>query len=138
MALIVALVLIGGLAVTMLVLAYVQRVPSPEDVAVSYETAWDRFDVNGLWILSGRELRAGMDRKTFRIEKRADPDERDRRAGVTRIVVEDSVANERDAIVRTRVEYREGEPVRNEIRLRYRSQRWEVVHYAPTQSAPAT
>ena len=50
-----------AVAVIALVLALVVAVglepgPSPDDVAVSYELAWDRLDFDALWALSGDEL----------------------------------------------------------------------------------
>jgi len=138
MALVIALVLIGALALTMMVLAYLQRIPSPEDVAVSYETAWDRLDAEALWVLSGRELRDGLDRRAFIAATRAAHDGHHGRSHVARIVIEDSASNAEDAIVRTRVEPVDSAPIRNEIRLRYRNSRWEVVQYSLAKSASST
>ena len=39
--------------------------PGPADVAVAYETAWDKLDFDLLFDLSGEELRDGLHRAEF-------------------------------------------------------------------------
>ena len=68
-AVVITLVLLLCLAVVIAIAK--DRGPGPEDVAVSYEMAWDRFDFDVLWTLSGTELRDGLDRHEFVDVKRA-------------------------------------------------------------------
>ena len=56
-AVVIALVLLLCLAVVVAIAK--DRGPGPEDVAVSYEMAWDRFDFDVLWTLSGRSCVTG-------------------------------------------------------------------------------
>jgi hypothetical protein len=106
------------------------RGPGPIDVAVSYEMAWDRFDFDVLWTLSGDELRDGLDRRDFVEAKRAAyANQRalsELGAGVT---VEDSAVRGVAAVVTTCVALRDGTAVRNRVQLARRTGRWQVVAY---------
>ena len=85
------------------------RGPGPDDVAVSYEHAWDRLDFAALFTLSAAELRDGMDRKKFIAAKRAAYAERTELRGLVASVVADDVAVRGEhAIVTTRVELHDG------------------------------
>ena len=68
-AVVIALVLL--LCFALVVAVAKDRGPGPDDVAVSYEMAWDRFYFDVLWTLSGVELRDGLDRRDFVAAKRA-------------------------------------------------------------------
>jgi hypothetical protein len=107
--------------------------PSPAEVAVGYELAWDRLDFEALWALSGSELRDGLSRREFVAVKRAayrEQDELRRLAG--HVAVEEIVVDARSATVGTRLELRDGAAVRNELLLARRDGRWQVVVYALT------
>lgn len=131
MILVIALIVIALLAVAMIVMVGLERGPSPGDVAVSYELAWDRLDFETLWVLSGRELRDGLDRREFVKAKRAAYAGTGDLAQLTdEVVVDDAAAVDDDATVITRLVMRDGTSVRDEVRLRRRNLRWEVVSYS--------
>ena len=127
--------IVVGVVILALCLAVVvaiarDRGPAPDDVAVSYEHAWDRLDFESLWNLSGAELRDRRDRRTFVAAKRAAYATQHALAGLaTNVLVEDAAARGDDAVVCTRVELRDGSSVRNRIRLARRNSRWQVVAY---------
>ena len=84
--------------------------PSPADVAIAYERAWDDLDFDLLYDLSGEELRDGMRRDRFVRVKRAAHE----RAGTparlgTRIEVETAIAGNEAALVVTRIGADDGE-----------------------------
>ena len=119
------------------------RGPGPDDVAVSYEHAWDRLDFASLFTLSASELRDGLDRKAFVAAKRAAYAERSELRGLVENVVADDVAvRGKHAIVTTRVELRDGAVVHNRVELVRRTSRWQVYGYAvapePRSVAPRT
>jgi hypothetical protein len=131
-----------GVAVVVLVLAFViafarDQGPSPSDVALSYEQAWDGLDFTALWDLSGDELRDGLDRKEFVTAKAA---AYAAQAGLgrlaRRVVLEDARTNRSVAIVHTLLELRDGGAARNEIHLVKRAGRWAVVGYQLRADAP--
>ncbi|MFZ4585423.1 MAG: hypothetical protein ACOYNI_09385 [Acidimicrobiia bacterium] len=131
MILVIALVVIGVLAVGMIVMVGLERGPSPADVAVSYEHAWDVLDFGTLWVLSGREMRDGLDRRSFVKAKKAAYADSDGMSKLAAGVQVDDVAIvDDDATVITSLALREGSAVCNEIRLRRRNLRWEVVSYS--------
>ena len=79
------------------------RGPGPDDVAVSYELAWDRLDFESVFTLSGRELRDGRDRDAFVAAKEAAYEHQRALAGlVERVGIDEAaigheVAVDRDA-----------------------------------------
>ena len=112
------------------------RGPSPEDIAVAYELAWDRLDFQALFSVSAVELRDGLDRRHFVAAKRAAYAERSELRGlVAHVVAEDTAVRGEHAIVTTRVDLRDGTVVHNRIDLIRRTSRWQVYGYAVT-SAP--
>jgi hypothetical protein len=139
---VIAAIAIG--AVLLLCLALVvavarDRGPGPDDVAVSYELAWDRLDFDALWTLSGTELRDGLDKHAFVAAKRAAYEQQRALRGLVEHVGIDDVAltsSGENALVTTRVELRDGTVVHNTVQLVRRQSRWQVVAYrlAPTSS----
>jgi hypothetical protein len=136
------LVAIVGTLVLLLCVAVVvaigtDRGPSPDDVAVSYEHAWDRLDFAALFTLSASELRDGLSRKDFIATKRAAYAQR---AGLrnlaANVVAEDSVVKRDRALVTTRVDLRNAGVVRDLVELVRRSGRWQVVAYRETTPGP--
>jgi hypothetical protein len=114
------------------------RGPGPGDTAVAYELAWDRLDFEGLFTLSARELRDGLDRRKFVAAKRdAYEQQRALRGLVEHVGVDDvSVTSRGDAaLVTTRVELRDGNVVHNLVQLARRNSRWQVVAYRLAPSA---
>jgi Domain of unknown function (DUF4878) len=130
------LVAVVGTILLLLCLAVVvaiakDRGPSPDDVAVSYEHAWDRLDFDALWTLSAAELRDGLDRRQFAAAKRAAyADKQELRGLAAAVTVDESIARGDNAVVTTRVELRDGSVVRNHVQLVRRSSKWQVVAYA--------
>ena len=102
-------VVLLALCLAVVIAIAVDQGPQPEDVAVSYEHAWDRLDFDVLWALSAAELRDGLDRKQFVAAKAAAYAERRELRGLGRAVtVDDSVVRRDNALVTTRVELRDG------------------------------
>lgn len=126
----VVLTAIVALCIALVVAVARDRGPSPGDVAVAYELAWDRLDFETLWTLSGPELRDGRAKDEFVADKRKAYEHNTGLTGLAREVgLEDVVAGDEVAAVRTRIELRDGNVVRNELHLVRRDQRWEVVTY---------
>ena len=138
----IAAIVIG--AVLVLCLALVVAVardkgPSPGDVAVSYELAWDRLDFDALWTLSAPELRDGLDRHAFVAAKRsAYEQQRTLRGLVEHVGIDDTTVTRGGdaALVTTGVQLRDGSLVHNSVQLARRQSQWQVVAYrlAPTSS----
>jgi hypothetical protein len=130
-------------AVIALVIALVVAVglepgPSPDEVAVSYELAWDRLDFDALWSLSGNELRDGRSRHEFMDDKREAYEGKRALAGLAREVKVDEVLVASElAAVRTRVLLDDGTSVRNQVQLALREGTWKVIgyHLEPDTSA---
>jgi hypothetical protein len=115
------------------------RGPGPDDVAVSYERAWDRLDFSSLFTLSASELRDGLDRKGFVAAKQAAYATRTELRGLVASVTVDELAARGDnAVTTTRVELRDGTVVHDTVQLVRRDARWQVAGYivAPSTSAP--
>lgn len=131
MALVVGIGVIVVLAVAMVVMVAVERGPSPADVAVSYEEAWERLDFDTLWVLSGRELRDRLDRKAFVAAKRDAYGDSNELAGLaSKVIVDEIAVGSADATVITRLELRDGTTLRDEVRMLRRNGRWEVAGYS--------
>jgi len=133
---------IVGTAVLALAIALVVMVardpgPSPADVALAYEQAWDGLDFTGLWDLAGDELRDGLDRGEFVAAKRSAYAAQTGLGHLARdVVVEDSHADRSVALVHTRIELRDGGTARNAVQLAKRGGRWVVVGYQLRSDAP--
>jgi hypothetical protein len=133
-----ALGVLLALAVAMIVAVARDPGPSPADVALGYEHAWDQLDFDAVYRLSGPELRDGLSRAEFVVAKtaahRAGGSEGRlvRHAGVEETRIEGDVA-----VVVTRLDLADGAHVRNEVGLARRAREWQVVAYAlrPTTSA---
>lgn len=131
-----------GAAIVALCLALVvvvarERGVSPDDVAVAYEVAWDRLDFATVWTLSGPELHDGRDREAFVAAKRRAYADRAELGGLLdRVTIDDVTTGTKAAVVVTRLHLRDGSEVRNEVRLRRRRARWEVVGYSLRPVAP--
>ena len=122
--------LVLALCVTLVVVVAKDPGPAPEEVAVSYELAWDRFDFDVLWTLSGKELHDGLDRKQFLAAKRAAYATQQALVGLVEdVTVDDAAQRGESAVVTTHVTLRDGSTVRNRLRLTRRGRRWVVVSY---------
>ena len=109
-----------------------------DDVAVAYEEAWDRLDFEALWTLSGDELRDGMGRRDFVTAKREAYQRQPHLAQLAaRVSVERVEAGKHAAVVRIRVDMRDGGVTHNEVQLAHRAGRWVVVGYSLVGSEPS-
>jgi hypothetical protein len=112
--------------------------PSPEDVAVAYEDAWDRLDFEALWTLSGDELHDGLRHREFVDAKRSAYAVQTGLGGLAADVrVEHVEAGRQVALVKTRVALHDGGAAHNEVQLESRGGRWVVVGYDLVRSEPS-
>ena len=134
-------ILVLAVLVAVVVAIAKDRGPGPEEVAVAYEVAWDKLDFESLYVLSGRELRDGLDRRQFVASKAAAyADQRALGGLADRVGVDDHAISGNGAIVATSVELRDGGIVHNRVDLARRNGRWEVVGYrlAPDHAPKAS
>jgi hypothetical protein len=129
-ALIAVLVIAFGLLVFMWVAVGREPGPSPADVALAYEHAWDELDFDLLYDLSGDEMRDGMRRERFVAAKRAAYAKASAPARLgADVSVETAITGHQTALVVTRVAAG-GDPVRNNVMLERRANGWVVVGYS--------
>jgi hypothetical protein len=122
--LVVALIVASGIAISR------DPGPTPADVALGYEIAWDRLDFETLWVLSTSELRDGRTREEFVAAKRAAyRDQPGLRRLARHVLVEEATAGPHVAVVITSVELRDGSSLRDELKLVRRAGRWQVLSY---------
>ncbi len=123
---------IAGLVLALVIAVAVERGPSPGDVALAYELAWDRLDFISLWTLSSSDLRDGRSRSDFVNDKEVAYRNQPRlRAVVDHVEVEAVAAHSRRAAsVLTRLDLRAEASVHNEIRMERFNGSWRVVSYA--------
>ncbi len=123
-------VIVFGLCVALVVLVALDHGPAPADVALGYEEAWDHLDFESLWVLSGEELRDGLDQRAFVAAKRAAYERQEGLRGLARRVVVDAVSEGRNfAVVHTVVELHDGGYAADALQLTRRGGRWLVVAY---------
>jgi hypothetical protein len=128
MPLFIALGIIFVLAIFMFWAIAHEQPPSPADVAVAYEAAWDHLDFSMLFDLSGAELRDGMRREAFVAAKHEAYGDHPRGRLAAHIDVDTEVTGKETALVVTRVSTAEGS-VRNNVLLEHRGGSWSVVGY---------
>jgi hypothetical protein len=129
---IIAVVTVVVLALALAVVVAIARDkgPGPDDVAVSYELAWDRLDFESLFTLSGAELRDGLDRHAFVAAKKTAYEQQRALVGLVDRVGIDELARAREAaVVITCVELSDHAVVHNRVELARRNARWQVVAY---------
>ncbi len=132
-------VVIGALCVALVVLVVVVPGPSPAEVALAYEEAWDHLDFEALWALSGDELRDGLDRVAFIAAKRHAYEQHQALRGIARDVAVDAVSEGQGfAVVHTRVELRDGGHAVDALQLAKRGGRWLVIAYELEPDAAGT
>jgi hypothetical protein len=134
---VVVIVLLLGLAAAVVVGVAKDPGPSPVDIALGFEHAWDEHDFEVVYRLSGAEMHDGMTKADWIAAKRAAYAKgADLGHLVAETVAEDEARREDVAAVMTRLTLRDGSVVHNEVRLLRRSRKWEVVAYelrpAPT------
>jgi hypothetical protein len=123
-------IVVLALLLSVIVVIAKDRGPSPGEVAVAYELAWDRLDFESLYTLSGAELRDGLDRRDFIRAKRSAYEQQHQLGGLAERVGVDQIANNRDAAVAiTAVELHGHDVVHNRVEMARRNGRWQVVAY---------
>ena len=134
---IVVLVCVVGLCVALVVAVAKNPGPSPADIALGYEHAWDLGDFDVIYRLSGAELHEGMRKADYVAAKRAAyPGEVRVHGDVEETVAEEAHEPGDDAVVLTRLRRADGTVVHHEVRLARRARAWEVVGYR-LRPAPA-
>jgi hypothetical protein len=134
---ILVLALVLGLVVALVVGVAKDPGPSPIEIALGYEHAWDELDFGVIYKLSGQELHDRMSRTDWVAAKRAAYADRAALSGLVKETVAESEDRQGDrATVMTRLVLRDGSVVHNEVRLVRRSRAWEVVAYE-LRPAPA-
>ncbi len=130
-------VLVIALVIALVVMVAVDPGPPPADVALAYEHAWDSLDFASLWALSGDELRDGLGRNEFVAAKTAAYAGQRGLGRLARdVAVEEVRTGDAIAVVRTRVDLRDGGVAYNEMQLAKRATRWVVVEYRLRSDAP--
>ena len=132
-------VVIFALVITLVVIFAREPGPTPTDIAISYELAWDRLDFDTLWALSGPELRDGLDKREYiTAKKRAYEGRHELRNLADHVDIDDANVGIGHAAVRTRVTLRDGAVVRNDVVLTKRSATWVVTGYQLVANPPQT
>ena len=132
-------VVIFALVITLVVLFAREPGPTPTDIAVSYELAWDRLDFDTLWALSGPELRDGLDKREYiAAKKHAYEGRHELRNLADHVDIDEANVGIGHAAVRTRVTLRDGAVVRNDVVLTKRSAAWVVTGYQLVANPPQT
>ena len=134
---IVVLVCVIGLCVALVVGVAKNPGPSPADIALGYEHAWDLGDFEVIYRMSGAELHEGMRKADYVAAKKAAYRGEVRVHGeVADAIAEEAHQHGDDAVVLTRLRRGDGTVVHHEVRLARRARTWEVVGYrlrpAPT------
>jgi len=130
-------VVIFLLVITLVVIFAREPGPTPTDIAISYELAWDRLDFDTLWALSGPELRDGLDKREYvAAKKRAYEGRHELRNLADHVDIDDANVGIGHAAVRTRVTLRDGAVVRNDVVLTKRSAAWVVTGYQLVANPP--
>ena len=136
---IIVAVTVFALVVATIVLFARERGPSPADIAISYELAWDRLDFDTLWALSGGELRDGLDKHAYiQAKSAAYAGRKDLGHLANDVAVDTEAVGIAHAVVRTRVTLRDGAIVHNDVALTKRQSVWVVTGYqlVPSPSQP--
>jgi len=126
-----ALAFLTGIALMVMMIR--DRGPSPADVALGYEQAWDELDFDALWLLSSPALRDGRSRDAFVRDKDAayaEGSHQLRRLSRATTVLDLRADPDRDRVtVTTRVEPNDGDVVIDEVVVDRIDGRWLVVDY---------
>ena len=134
---IVVLACVVGLCVALVVGVAKNPGPSPADIALGYEHAWDLGDFDVIYRMSGAELHEGMRKADYVSAKRAAYRGEVRVHGaVAETVAEEAHEQGDDAVVLTRLRRADGTVVHHEVRLARRARAWQVVGYR-LRPAPA-
>jgi hypothetical protein len=134
---VIVLVCVVGLCVALVVGVARNPGPTPADIALGYEHAWDLGDFDVVYRMSGAELHEGKRKADYVAAKRASYRGEVRVHGdVEEAVAEEAHQQGDDAVVLTRLRRADGTVVHHEVRLARRARAWEVVGYR-LRPAPA-
>jgi hypothetical protein len=134
----VVVVLIATLIASMILIIAMEPGPSPSDLAIAYELAWDRLDFGTIWSLSDPSLRDGRTKREFVEDKKTayaqgfHPTNLVATAKVDEVAVSGDVAVAITALTLLEASDapRSSIPqIHNEVRMSRRMGRWEVVSY---------
>ncbi|MBJ7282983.1 MAG: hypothetical protein JHC66_06885 [Acidimicrobiia bacterium] len=134
----VVVVLIATLIVSMIVIVALEPGPSPSDLAIAYELAWDRLDFATIWALSGPSMRDGLTKREFVVKKKTvyaqglHPTNLVSEAKVDEVAVsgEVAVAITSLTLLQAADDSRSSiGQIHNEVRMARRMGRWEVASY---------
>jgi hypothetical protein len=132
-------VVIFFLVIALIVLFAREPGPTPADIAIAYELAWDRLDFDTLWSLAGPELRDGLNKRDYIAAKaRAYEGRHELRNLADHVDIDEANLGVGYAAVRTRVTLRDGAVVRNDVVLTKRSAAWVVTGYQLVANPPQT
>jgi hypothetical protein len=127
---VVVLVLVFALVIAVIVGVAKDPGPTPTEIALGYEHAWDLLDFEVVYRLSGYELHDGLKKADFVAAKKAAYADGSTLGHLVESVVAESETCQGDvASVMTCLTLRDGSVVHNEVRLLRRSRAWEVVAY---------
>jgi hypothetical protein len=130
-------VVIFLLVITLVVIFAREPGPTPTDIAISYELAWDRLDFDTLWALSGPDLRDGLDKRDYvAAKKRAYEGRHELRNLADHVDIDEANVGIGHAAIRTCGTLRDGAVVRNDVVLTKRSAAWVVTGYQLVANPP--
>jgi hypothetical protein len=133
----VVLACVLGLCIALVVGVAKNPGPSPVDIALGYEHAWDLGDFDAIYRMSGAELLEGQRKADYVAAKRSAYRGEVRVHGaLAEAAAEEAHQQGDDAVVLTRLRRADGTVVFHEIRLARRARVWEVVGYR-LRPAPA-
>jgi hypothetical protein len=131
----VVLVLLAALVVAVIVGVAKDPGPTPIEIALGYEHAWDTRDFDVLYRMSGPELHDGLTKAEWVAAQRAvhlkvvpAPERVDDVAADAELIEGEA------SVVTTRLTLQGGRVVHNEVRMLRRSRAWSVVAYEPLGS----
>ncbi len=131
----VVLVLLAALVVAVIVGVAKDPGPTPIEIALGYEHAWDTRDFEVLYRMSGPELHDGLTKADWVAARRAV-----HRSGAPAAERVDEVAADAErtvgeaSVVTTRLTLHDGRVLHHEVRMLRRSRAWSVVAYEPLGS----
>ena len=132
-------VVIFALVITLVVIFAREPGPTPTDIAIAYELAWDRLDFDTLWSLCGPELRDGLDKREYIAAKTHAYEGRYELRNLSdHVDIDEANVGIGHAAVRTRITLRDGAVVRNDVVLTKRSATWVVTGYQLVANPPQT
>ena len=134
----VVVLLIAVLIASMILIVALEPGPSPSDLAIAYELAWDRLDFATIWALSDPSMRDGRNRREFVADKKTayshglHPTNLVASAKVDEVAVSGEVAVAITSLTLLQTAdaaSASGSQIYNEVRMARRMGKWEVSGY---------